>query len=241
MENKQSKESPKSPLVSVLIPAYNEEKYIETVLKAILCQDYPKVEILVIDNASTDKTFETAQKFPTVHVLQEKKKGTNFALELGRKKARGEFIARIDADCIPDKEWITRATSHFTNSNISSVTGPYEYYDGDRLFKIFWHYYQRYVYSTINWMLQFLHKGALLVGGNSMMRASHLEKIGGFNTSIVFYGDDTDLAKKLSKIGAVIFDKKLTMKSSARRFKKEGFLKIIYFYTNGFLKMTFRK
>lgn len=242
MENNPIKEASNTlPLVSILIPAHNEEKYISTVLEALLVQDYSRIEIFVIDNTSSDKTFEVAEKFPTIHVLKEENKGTNFALECGRKHAQGEFIARIDADCIPCKNWVTRAVSNFVDPNVSSVTGPYEYYDGGLFFKRFWHWYQQYIYSTINWALQSLHKGAVLVGGNSMMRADHLEKIGGFDTSITFYGDDTDLAKKLSQIGKVVFDKNLIMKSSARRFKKEGFLKIIYLYIHGFIKMTFHK
>jgi cellulose synthase/poly-beta-1,6-N-acetylglucosamine synthase-like glycosyltransferase len=227
-------------LVSILIPAHNEEAWISPLIEALLLQDYPSIEIFLIDNASTDKTHKIAQTFP-IHVLQEERKGTNSALECGRLEARGEFIARIDADCIPQKDWVSQAVSYFKNPQVVCVTGPYEYYDASHMFKFFWTQYQRYVYSTINTVLQIFNKGAIMVGGNSMMRASDLQKIGGFDVSIKFYGDDTDLVHKLSKFGKCVFDKNLKLKSSARRFKKEGLFKIIYLYIEGFIKMTFRK
>jgi glycosyltransferase involved in cell wall biosynthesis len=227
-------------LVSILIPAHNEEAWISPLIEALLVQDYPAIEIFVIDNASTDKTSQVAKNFP-VHVLYEVHKGTNYALECGRLQAKGEFIARIDADCIPEKDWVSKAMQHFKDPQVICVTGPYDYYDAGVLFRFFWTWYQRYVYSTINAFLQFFNKGAIMVGGNSMMRAQDLQKIGGFDVSIKFYGDDTDLVHKLSKLGKSVFDKNLKLKSSARRFKKEGFFKIAYLYIDGFIKMTFKK
>jgi len=53
-----------------------------------------------------------------------------------------------------------------------------------------------------------------------------LESVGGFNTAITFYGDDTDVPKRLSPLGKILFDERLTLKSSARRFKNEGAIRL---------------
>lgn len=78
-----------------------------------------------------------------------------------------------------------------------------------------------------------------MTGGNSMMRAKELELMGGFDTSFTFYGDDTDVAKRLSKYGRVAFDPNFVLKTSARRFKKQGEFKIFFLYFYYFLKTTF--
>jgi hypothetical protein len=80
--------------------------------------------------------------------------------------------------------------------------------------------------------------GGIIIEGNSMMRASTMQIIGGFNRNIIFYGDGTDLAKNLSKHGVVFFDRYLSMKTSARRFKNDGTLKVSFKYIKEFLAVV---
>jgi len=81
--------------------------------------------------------------------------------------------------------------------------------------------------------------GGVLIGGNNLIRASALQKVGGYNTAIVFYGEDTDTAKRISKTGKIIFAKEIVMKTSVRRFKNEGTLRISINYLYHFCKATF--
>jgi GT2 family glycosyltransferase len=83
--------------------------------------------------------------------------------------------------------------------------------------------------------------GAVMIGGNSFMRAVSITAAGGFDTRFVFYGDDTDTAKNLSKLGMVVFDPNLVMPTSARRFKREGFANIQIKYFYNFIKVIFSK
>ena len=80
-----------------------------------------------------------------------------------------------------------------------------------------------------------------MIGGNFFVRASALERIGGFNTAIRFYGDDTDTAMRLTKIGKVLYRTDMRVKSSARRFKKQGVLFIFYIYIINFFSVLIRK
>jgi len=225
--------------VSVIIPAFNESKNLPVILKALNAQTVKPLQIIVIDNNSTDNTLEVAKSLGAI-TLFEKERGTNNALETGRLTATGDLVARVDADCIPNPDWIERIVARFQDPKIVGLTGPYDYYDGGWFFRKVTLAFQRYIYSATHHMLDFLNHGAIMIGGNSISRRITLEKIGGFDRKIIFYGDDTDLAKKLSKEGMVFFDKDLIMKSSARRFKEKGLLHILWKYMQGFFKMTFR-
>lgn len=224
--------------ISIVIPAYNEEASIGKTIEAVLAQDYKNFEVIVVDNASTDKTSEIAGKYP-VKLVKEPKKGLLHARERGRLEATGEIIANIDADCFPDEKWLSRGIKYFENESIVAVTGPYDYFDGGYIFRKFTLFTQKYAYFLMNNLLNFFHTGAILIGGNNFIRARVLKEVGGYTTSLLFYGEDADTAKKVSQKGKVVFDKNLIMKTSARRFKAEGTFKIGFLYFYHFLRVMF--
>jgi GT2 family glycosyltransferase len=86
-----------------------------------------------------------------------------------------------------------------------------------------------------------LRAGSMVQGGNFVLRRGALEKIGGFNTAIAFYGEDTDIARRMNQVGEVKFTFDLKMFSSARRLKQEGMLRIAWRYTVNYFWTTFRK
>ncbi len=226
--------------VSIVIPAHNEEAYIAETLRAVTALDYPDFEVIVVDNASSDKTAEIAKQFP-VKVVHEEKKGILHARERGRKEATGEIIANIDADCRPTKDWLKNAMQHFKNKNIVAVSGPYYYFDSPAPSRILFFGTQKYVYAIGSKLLQLIGKNGILIGGNTLFRADPMQKHGGYDTSILFYGEDTDTAKKLSKHGKIHFSPSVVMHTSARRFQSEGTGKIIGNYLYHFIKGTFSK
>ncbi|HVU06243.1 MAG TPA: glycosyltransferase [Candidatus Paceibacterota bacterium] len=226
----------KMPKVSVVIPAHNERESIAATLRAVSVQDYPDYEVIVVDNASTDGTAEVAGSF-NVKVVREARKGLLHARERGRLSAQGDIIVQMDADCLPDSGWLARGVSHFADLSVTGVTGPYDYYDGGPLLRFVSLVSQKYVYKGMSRFLQLFDKGAVLIGGNSFIRASALEKAGGYDTSIAFYGEDTDTAKRVARQGRVAFDSKLVQKTSARRFKAEGAMKISALYLFHFFRV----
>jgi glycosyltransferase involved in cell wall biosynthesis len=224
------------PKVSVLVPAFNEEKYIVQALEALLQQDYPCFEIIVTDNASTDKTAVFVQQFidsqithkVSMRLVYENRKGTNFARECARQYATGSIIAQLDADCLPNKKWLYKGVMALceTKKGKVAVTGPYDYFDGNTVMRMFSLLSQKLFYPLLNSLVQVSGKAAILIGGNAFIRAEILERAGGYNTALTFYGDDVDLGKKLSAYGRVDYIASLVQRSSSRRYKANGFWKV---------------
>ena len=90
------------PLVSVIIPAYNAEKYITNTLESVINQTWGNIEIIVIDDGSVDKTREIVTKAARIHTniqyYQQENKGCPIAKNIGLSYARGEFIQYLDSD-----------------------------------------------------------------------------------------------------------------------------------------------
>ncbi|CAN5677469.1 glycosyltransferase family A protein [soil metagenome] len=208
--------------ISLIIPAYNEEAYLGACLEAVQAHSKGKFsEILVVDNNSTDRTAEIATSFPGVRVVREEKKGLVYARQCGFENAKGSVIAFIDADTRLPEGWVEQIEEHFSaDPNLACLSGPYQYYDispAHQYVVTFWYWCARPTYLVLGYMA---------TGGNIALRRSVVEQMHGFDTRIAFYGEDTDIAKRAHNFGRVIFTSRFTMPTSARRFKKEGLLKI---------------
>ncbi len=212
-------------MLSFVIPAHNEELYIDACLRAILKSIGEKkgIEIIVVDNASTDRTKDVVKKYPQVKLIDEPKKGTNQARQTGLSAASGELVAHIDADSLPTREWLERVLKEFEkNPRLVCISGPYIYYDlpssVNVLVKIFYSFLYLF-HLTTNLIA---NRTTFLIGGNFVVRKAAVIKMGGYNTEITFYGDDADIAKRLSSLGKIKFILKLRVLSSGRRLATEG-------------------
>jgi poly-beta-1,6 N-acetyl-D-glucosamine synthase len=115
-----------TPLVSVIVPAYNEEKAIGKTVDALLELSYVNKEIIIVDDGSTDRTFEVAGKHSNssfVRVVKKSNGGKWDALNTGINVAKGEFIVCIDADTLLDKNVIQQLIKHFKDPKIAAVAG----------------------------------------------------------------------------------------------------------------------
>ena len=83
--------------LSLIVPVYNEETYLDACLSAIANQTIPPDEVIVVDNGSTDKTRQIAKQYRFIKIVQESRKGVLYARNKGFVLARGDIIARIDA------------------------------------------------------------------------------------------------------------------------------------------------
>lgn len=110
------------PKVSIIIPAYNEEKDIKDVLDSIMKQNYQKskLETIVIDDKSTDRTPEIVSQYP-VKMIKGKHKGVGAARNLGIKKAKGDIILFVDADQILDKNYVKEIVKPFEDKKVCGV------------------------------------------------------------------------------------------------------------------------
>ena len=210
--------------LSVVIPAYNEEAYLHACLESVSAELQANAargafEIVVIDNASTDGTAQVASLFPLVRVVAEPRKGLTHARQCGLEAARGEILAYVDADTRMPPGWIGRALDAYErDSSVVCVSGPYVYDELSRVKRTFVQLYWRLLAMP---MYRFTHYMA--VGGNFAASKAALLRIGGFDTTISFYGEDTNIARRLAQEGKVVFDLRLVMKTSARRLQDEGF------------------
>ena len=229
-----------SPKVSVVIPAYNEEKYIEKTLQAVLAQDYPNFEVIVVDNGSTDRTSDVVRKFDNVILLSCNEIGALKARITGYKHASGEIIAAIDADCLPEVNWMKKALKHLINKKNVAVSGPYDFYEIPHTNK-FAMFMQIHLWGVVNFFANILKLGGVLVGGNSVFRKEAVVASNYFGDSrhIEFYGDDTFMAKKLRKYGRTVYDTDLIMRTSARRYYAIGFGTTNFIYIINFFSVLF--
>lgn len=110
------------PLISVIIPVYNEEDVIGECIDAIRKNDFPgkKVEIIVVDDGSTDKTIEICEK-EKVKVIKQNHKGAGAARNLGVSKARGEIVVLIDADQLLHKNFLKEVEKAFKDKKIAGI------------------------------------------------------------------------------------------------------------------------
>ena len=128
-----------SKAVSVVVCGFNEEQYWEALVDKLLDQDYPNFEIVLVNDQSTDNTkfifkqWENHPKIKLVDIGEDIKKGLGkkFALTLGIKAAKYDYLLLTDADCYPrDKDWISSMAQHFSNKTIVLGYGAYEKHKG---------------------------------------------------------------------------------------------------------------
>ena len=223
--------------ISLIIPAYNEEHYIGPCLESVMTQRSKDIaEVIVVDNGSTDGTIAMVKKFPEVKILSELKKGPTYARQRGFMEAKNELVAYIDADTRIPPDWAAIAEKEFTkNPKLVSLSGPFRYYDLPPFKKLLAEGLWRLSAMPTFWMT-----GYMILGANFIVKRAALEKVGGFDTDIIFYGDDTNLAWRLSKVGTVKFNMNFFILGSGRRLTQDGLVKTFYLYAINYLWMATR-
>ncbi len=118
------------PLVSFIIPAWNEEVGIVDTIKSVLKSNYKKFEIIIVNDGSTDRTGLRVKRFidsyqgdVSIRYFKKENGGKSSALNLGIKRAKGEVIITSDADCVLDPEAIANLAKYFSNQKVIAVAG----------------------------------------------------------------------------------------------------------------------
>lgn len=220
--------------ISVVIPALNEEKYIGRCLSSLRAQNYPGelYEIIVVDNASTDRTAEIAGE-SGVRVVYEAERGVGRARHRGAEEARGEIIAGTDADTIAPRTWLEEIARAFhSDETLGAVTGPVLLHDGNR----FERWGVRHLSNGATRLSHTLGRG-IFVGSNFAVRARDYWRVGGFNISLLS-AEDIDLGVRLSAVTGTMFDPNLIMYVSARR-AGEGYVKVFLRASQDYFRVVF--
>jgi len=233
------------PKISFVIPAYNEEKNIAACLESIQKEKTRNakedIEIIVVNNAGTDRTSEIVASFAGVLLVDETRKGLAWARRAGFLASSGDLIANIDADTRLPEGWLSTLIQEFKNNpSLLALSGPQIYFDVPLRLRVCVKIWYIFGFSLDYLASLITKKSVMLQGGNFVVRRDALEKIGGYNTEIAFYGEDTDIGKRLGEIGKIKWTFRFPIFASGRRLLKKGILKTMFLYLTTFLSIAFR-
>jgi glycosyltransferase involved in cell wall biosynthesis len=222
--------------LSVIVCAHNEARYISACLHSLLAQSRIPDDILVINNASSDGTGAVAAQIPHVRVVDEPRKGLPVARETGRREADGDVLVYLDADCRAPLLWLERIERQFLRQPaLVALSGPYRFYDWDWWGRALIRAYDFTVAPATQVLVTYiLGIGTIFYGGNFAVRREALDSIGGFDTSIEFHGEDTNLGRRLHAVGNVALCYDCYLYTSARRYVVMGNGAVFRLYVRNF-------
>lgn len=114
------------PLISLIVPAFNEEVTIKKSIQSLIDLDYPNYEVIVVDDGSSDKTLEIAREFESfqVKVIHQQNQGKANALNNGIRNSNGEIVVTVDADTQLRKDSLNKISARFSrNKRVGAVAG----------------------------------------------------------------------------------------------------------------------
>jgi glycosyltransferase involved in cell wall biosynthesis len=222
--------------ITAIVCAHNESRFLSACLFSLLAQSRPLDEIIVVNNASTDETAALARAVPGVTVMHEPTKGLVVARETARCAARGDLLVYLDADCRAPLLWVERIERRFARRPyLVAVTGPYRFYDWDWTGRALLRAYDVIVAPPTHALVhKLLGLGAILYGGNFAVRREALAEIGGFDRRIEFHGEDTNLGRRLTPLGAIDVCRDCWLWTSARRYRAMGKRRVFGLYVRNF-------
>lgn len=212
------------PTLSVIILAYNEEKYIGRCLDSLKNQTTPPDEVIVVGNNSTDRTEEIARSYPFVTFINEKEQGMIPARDTGFNTAKGDLLARIDADTRLPHHWVETVHKVLDRyaGHIFGASGPYYFYN-------FHNRLVRQVTSDVFSKFGFFRVSKLMLGHETLFGSNMvISRLAWQKVKNEVCHDsrevheDVDLAIHIGKYGEIIYDERLVVGISRRAFVVGG-------------------
>jgi glycosyltransferase involved in cell wall biosynthesis len=190
----------RTPMVSVVICAYNAERTIRQCLQSLRQLDYPNFEVIVVDDGSRDATSQIAAEFSEFRLIRQPNKGLSTARNAGSHAALGELIAYTDSDCVVDPHWLTFMVRAVTEEHLDGCGGPNyaPHEDG---------WIEGCVAASPGAPCQVMigdDRAEHLAGCNMVFKKAALEHVGGFDPQFTAAGDDVDMCWRLMAAGFVL-------------------------------------
>jgi peptidoglycan-N-acetylglucosamine deacetylase len=204
-------------MISVILPAYNEEQLLARCLTSLLNQDCTDdYEVIVVDNASTDGTRAIAHEFG-VRVISCAERGAFPARQAGARAARGEILVQADADTVYPADWLSRLAAHFARRpNLVALGGRFLYIDPPPAWAPLEYGLRRFL-NALGKIL--LGRPVVVSGANFAFRRDAFRQIGGYRVH-AFSADQYDISARLSTVGRVGLDNRIQVWTSPRRVGK---------------------
>lgn len=219
-----------SPKISIVIPAFNEQKYIKSVFKGIKSQSFRDFEVIVVDGNSTDSTREISKK-NGAKVIIEPKKNIGAARNTGAKKARGDLILFTNADTMASRDLLSDYQRLFRDQKVVAASGPLIPLEKTTAFIRFGYFFASVILAKIT----FIGGKPAISGSNFIVRKSAFKRCGGFDESLYTY-EDLDLAHRLKRLGDVRYLNSAAVATSTRRIVKWGIPRYIMFNAGNVLR-----
>jgi len=197
-------------LISVIVPAYNEEKFISACISSLEKQDFnmSNYEVIVVDNGSADNTAKLVEGF-NVRLVYEPRKGISSALRRGIFEAKGKIVAITNADTIVSPDWISSIYKAFKNNPDAAVVSGRVIFKPKNFLSYLGELFMNYIGGVIL---------KDIMGPNFAIRKDVYYKIGGLREDINF-NCETELFIRVKREGATIFLWGNPVITSSRHFK----------------------
>lgn len=199
---------------SIIIPSFNEERYIKRTLSSIkgqsIIQEYPEFfELILVDNGSTDNTVDLAKPYAD-KIIIENRKGKLNARNRGIKESSGNIIVAVDADVYYPSFWLNTLLEPFnnienqSNTNVVGVSGS--------IYNSYLPGIPTFVYNIAHYIDKTIVYPNNMSGANSAFWKHRYYELGGFNENInqlsaeeMHQEEERDFGTKLTKLGKVVF------------------------------------
>ena len=201
-------------MLSVIVCTYNRSFWMRNCLESLVsqCRDESRIEVLIVDNNSTDDTRNAAEEYtsrlPNFRYVLEQAQGLSHGRNRGYREARGELVAYIDDDARAHDDWIESIIQFFeTHTQVTGVGGPYNAFSTVPIPDWFPREYGR---RSLGNDTRAIRDDEWISGTNMIFRKQALEEIGGFDTGLgmagnkISYGEETNLVRRMRAKGMQI-------------------------------------
>ena len=190
---------PKKGLVSIIIPVYNGEKNIDELIKSLTGQTYENVEIIAVDNNSTDNSIKKLKNYESIITIFSNKQNEGYCggCNKGIEIAKGEYFLFLSQDRLMKKDWIEKAIKKIQEKNVGCVIGKVEREQASS--PEYGHSYDIYGAVIINGIP---NESKLFFGGGTVLiKQKVIDKIGGFDPDFFIYQEDVDICWRIRLAG----------------------------------------
>jgi cellulose synthase/poly-beta-1,6-N-acetylglucosamine synthase-like glycosyltransferase/peptidoglycan/xylan/chitin deacetylase (PgdA/CDA1 family) len=194
-------DEPHLPTVSVVVPAYNEEVGIERAVRSLAGSDYPGLEVVVVDDGSTDRTAAIIERLglANVHLVRQDNGGKAAALNTGIRMSHGEVVVMVDGDTVFESDTLRRLVQPLADPDVAAVSGNTKVGNRRRLVGRWQHIEYVTGFNLDRRMYEVLQCTPTVPGAIGAFRRSALEEVGGVSGDTL--AEDTDLTLAIGRTG----------------------------------------